>query len=224
MTQPRFTGVLGSPFTQPGQALPGTPLPALIAVNERSVPISVALSTGVFVALTGSATGHASTTAALSATRRRSVPLSGLVSLGFVQPDSDVSIDDWTNQTGGPATYPDVSEPTPDDTTYIVSPAIPSGSSTPIVFGLPPMVDPGVGTPLEMRVRAGAVPGETTTARLRIDLLDADAIQVGTQAVIVPTGAFDWVTFIFTSAESDAYRAGDGFALGGQIRLTAEVP
>jgi len=197
-------------------AASATTTASLSAVRARTVPLQRALAARLLRTIPSSLV--------LGSVAERVVPLSAVLLDQFVHPDEDISIDSWINHTGGPATYHDVAEPAPDDDTYIVSPTIPAGSSSPIVFGLPPMIDPGEGTPLQLFVRAGAVPGETTNARLRIDLLDADAIQVGTQTLVVPTGAFDWVYFVFTSGEADAYRAGDGFALGGQLRLTAEVP
>src|SRR5215831_2864424 len=194
------SAVLGSPSTLPGTLLLGAPLvgPGAPVAGERSIPVSVAFSAVV--------------------TATRSIPVHAALWHPVTQPNSDISIDGWTNQTGGPATYPDISEPLPDDATYIVSPAITVGASAPIIFGLPPMPDPGVGLGLRLDVRAGPVPSETTTLALRVDLLDASAVQVGSHRLVVAPDAIGWLTFTFSPGEADAYRTGAGFSTGGRLR------
>jgi len=134
------------------------------------------------------------------------------VPIGYVTdfPHSrSVPISDWTDQTGGPASYTDVSETALDDSTWILSPPVVTDAA--ITFGLLAMPDPGVGNALTLIARAGPPIGDTTSGLLRVDLLDASEVQVGTHTLAVATSALGWLHFNFTVAETDAFRTGAGF-------------
>jgi len=135
-----------------------------------------------------------------------------------VQGVSDISADGWVTQTGATATYTEISEPVPDDSTYIRSPSVVSGTSGEFVMRLGVMTDPGTapfGLSLRLRNQTGA-------AKLRVTLLDAGSTPVANR-LIDATATFAPVSFEFTTLEKNAYRSGGGFDLGGEIKLVAEV-
>jgi len=158
-------------------------------------------------------------------TSTRTIPVSVSFTYVVIQPISNIDVDSWTDQVPGPATYADIAESVPDDSTWILSPAgLTTGTSAPAIFGLPAMTDPGAGGALVLIARTGPPVSGTTTASLQVDLLDASATQVGTHTLVVPTSALDYLHFNFTVAETDAYRAGNGFSTGGRLRFSAVAP
>jgi hypothetical protein len=163
----------------------------------------------LWLALAGDAQGQGSLDAALSV---YVPPTTGSVI-------SDIDVDHWINQVGAPASYVEVSEVIPDDTTYDQSPVTLVGESEPLVMGIQPLVDPGTGYTLMLAMRLRTLGGPN----LRMDLLDNSGVQVATR-LFVPTGAFTEVDVPFTVQETDAYRVGAGFSAGGQIRLIAVAP